>query len=579
MPMTTRRRLLGAAAGTGAVVALPQWVHAADDDIPDVLNGRRWDPAAGLMLERVGGIGYHTTLPSGQWVHPTRSNLDYALRLLNASQSPASVARASEVIAKVLTYQDTDPNSPTFGVWPWYTEESLAQMSPPDPNWADFNGARLTEALLDHGALLAPDLVAAMKRAIHNACESIVRRNSGPGYTNIAMMGARVTLAGGEILGEPRFVDYGRAGLKTLLDYTNDQGSFNEYNSPTYTTVGLQELEAVLGYVRDAPARTSAEALRQIAWALIADHWHPGTLEWAGPHARAYTDRLAKDIRTQLAMRVGLPLGLPTVPEMAGKAVPCPPALKSRFAALPQPRTLVRTRFIRYADDSQSVYGTTWFVADATLGSANIETFWTQRHPLIGFWKTSGEVPAVLRVRCLKDGRDFSSMGIRTVQKDGRVLFGVYPVAGAGDWHITLDKPKDGLFHGKALRVRISLDGKGAAVHQIGDAHYELTCGGWKAVVHTGDSRFDGKTTGWQIVTDGDLVAVDYVIPLSAPFAVADLKPSLVTAGLAVMPVAQAAALDVVQVSAANGAMRTLSWGDLTLNAPEHAPPPGHRVS
>jgi hypothetical protein len=34
-----------------------------------------------------------------------------------------------------------------YGIWPWLAEESLAEMAPPDWNWADFCGMRLALVL------------------------------------------------------------------------------------------------------------------------------------------------------------------------------------------------------------------------------------------------------------------------------------------------------------------------------------------------------------------------------------------------------------------------------------------------
>ncbi len=84
-------------------------------------------------------------------------------------------------------------------------------------------------------------------------------------------MGAAVTLAAGEIIGDGLPVDYGRARLHHFREHTDYHGSFNEYNSPTYTLVALHELERILDPVRDPQARDDAQALRRITWEVIAD--------------------------------------------------------------------------------------------------------------------------------------------------------------------------------------------------------------------------------------------------------------------------------------------------------------------
>lgn len=571
----TRRAMLAA---TG-LAALPRPLWAEGEAIPDVLNkGQRWDEASGLVFEKVGGIGYHTTLASGTPVRATRSNLDYAIRLLDASHGPAAVARASGVIARVVALQEMRADNANFGNWPWYAEEPLAAMRPPDPNWADFNGARLSELLIDHDAVLGEPLKMQMRAALARACASIVRRDAGPSYTNIAMMGARVTLAGGELLGDARLAAYGATRLARLLAYTRAQGSFNEYNSPTYTTVGLEELEAIIADVRDPRARADAEALRRIAWDLIARHWHPATGEWAGPHARAYADRLQDDIRAKLAARTRLPLGLAVVPPLGRKAIVCPADLRARFAALPAPVVEDRTRFIRAMPDANSLYGTTWFSDDACLGSANAESFWTQRRPVLGYWRLPGK-PAVLRLRCLKDGRDFASMGVCVEQAGDRLVFAVHPLAGQGNWHISLDRRPDGRYPGKELRLRISLDGDGAALRRLDDHRFELIAGGWKALVVTGPARFAGRdaTGRWETASDG--VGLDWVMPLDGAIEPGALVQTLIIGAIAVLPVAIPSPRDAITVSPAAPGLARVRWGVMTLSAPDRAPPPLKRLS
>ncbi len=99
-------------------------------------------------------------------MHPARTALDYTLALLRSDEATYH-RRAADVIASVLTLQDTDPVSATYGIWPWLAEECLAEMSPPDWNWADFCGMRL--ALADHTDKLPGALVTAMRASLGHA--------------------------------------------------------------------------------------------------------------------------------------------------------------------------------------------------------------------------------------------------------------------------------------------------------------------------------------------------------------------------------------------------------------------------
>lgn len=141
--------------------------------------------------------GYHTTLKNVDHAYPIRESLDYALAILDCREEK-HYDRALDILRNVLSLQDHDPDSPTFGIWSWYFEEPLTQMSPPDWNWADFIGKRLLLVLMRHGNKLPADLQQLTRQAICNSCEAIIKRNVGPDYTNIAIMGAFVTLIAGE---------------------------------------------------------------------------------------------------------------------------------------------------------------------------------------------------------------------------------------------------------------------------------------------------------------------------------------------------------------------------------------------
>ncbi len=445
------------------------------------------------------GPDYHTRVPNGAWVHPTRESLDYALRLLQSGRKE----RAAVIVSKVLTLQDTDPTSKTYGIWPWLLEEPLAEMDPPDWNWADFCGARLAQLLVEHVRDLPEDLVGATRTGLGHAAASIFRRNVGPAYTNIAVMGAGVTLTAGELLGEPRLADYGLRRLRNIVEHTEHHGGFNEYNSPTYTVVTLAECERILQLVRDTHARADAERLRRVAWRNIAEHYHPGTNQWAGPHSRAYSDRLDAGIAGYLSARTGVEvLPHPTSgvrDRLEGTApLPCPDDLVDRFRSPVNEELELRSTFIR-RDGDESTLGTTWMSEDACLGSVSGDNLWDQRRVLLGYWRTEEDPAVVLRLRFLHDGRDFSSACVRNVQGGPRILSAVGLLTGMGDAHHQLDVPASGAFDAEDFRVRYQLVGNGVAGRELGDGRFELYAGSHRAVIQTAPGRFGPHELAWKM--------------------------------------------------------------------------------
>jgi hypothetical protein len=338
-----------------------------------------------------------------------------------------------------------------------------------------------------------------------------------PGYTNIAILGACVCAAAGELFDDADLLDYGRRRMQKVVEHTAQHGSFNEYNSPPYTCVALVECERTLQLVRDPATRAAAEALRRVAWEIVADSFHPGTQQWAGPHSRSYEDRLRVEISTVLSRRLGIQItphpsmvasGEPS-DFAAVQPLPCPQDLAVEFRSLTADSYQLSRTFVRRETEAESTIGTTWFAPDACLGSVNRSILWTQRKPLIGYWQTEADPAVVFRLRFLHDGKDFASMGIRGVQEGPRILAVLQSERNRGDWHPSLDRPADGVFYATDFRVRFELRGVGVTAAELGGGRYALAAGNRRAVIHTVSAQFVGEDIDWKLGRDGDRVCLD----------------------------------------------------------------------
>ncbi len=422
---------------------------------------QNYDASAQMLRTPYSSPGYHTTLKDG-FVHSTRDSLDYAVALLDSGDAER-LQRAELVLRRVIALQDQDPNSPTYGIWSWFLEEPLDKMSPPDWNWADFCGTQLLQVALDHRDRLPPDLQQKVKDSILHAARSIVRRNVGPGYTNIALMGTYVTLVAGERFNVPELADYGRKRLQRFYDYTHEKGSFTEYNSPTYTIVAIGEISRMIQHVRDPSSQQLLKKLNTFAWRHVAHHFHPPTKQWAGPHSRCYATLLRPG--TLAALERANAGRLQFLPEAEAwesldahrVKLDCPPELYYYFTSLTGPRTEVEP-FERYASTEHDIIGTTYLHPDFTLASVNIGDLWNQRRPLLAYWNTSGG-PAALRLRCLHDDYDYSSASLFTIQEKADLLGAVLFATDRGDTHISLDKIVNATITARDLRLRLQFEG------------------------------------------------------------------------------------------------------------------------
>ncbi len=420
-----------------------------------------YDEAAKMLRAAFSSPGYHTTLTGGE-VHRTRESLEYAVALLDSGEDDR-LERAVESLGRVIALQDKDPDSNTYGVWPWFLEEPLEQMSPPDWNWADFCGTQLLQVAIDHSSRLPAELQDEVRQSILHAARAIKKRNVGPGYTNIAIMGAYVTLVAGEQFGERELFDYGRQRLRRFYDYTLEKGSFSEYNSPTYTVVAINELTRMLGHVKDADSRILIQELNAFAWKHLARHFHAPTKQWAGPHSRCYATLLPSSVLAFIQRGTGGKVSLigeaRTYESLDAHRIPvaCPADLFDQFTDLRTPREETEA-FVLNPSEQHDVIGTTYLHPDFTLGSVNIGDLWNQRRPLVAYWNAPAGV-AALRLRCLHDDYDYASASLYTIQDGADVLGAVVFATDRGDMHISLDRIQNATIRGQDLRVRLQFEG------------------------------------------------------------------------------------------------------------------------
>ena len=468
---------------------------------------KQYDEAEKMLKKPFSSPGYHTTLKGGD-VHPTRDAIAYAATLLDTGDKVLQ-SRAEEILRRVIALQDQKPDSKTYGIWSWFMEEPLDKMAPPDWNWADFNGVQLLHVAINHRERLPAELQKMIDESIVHAARSIQRRDVKPGYTNIAIMGTYVTLIAADLYNLPDLREYAMMRLKRFADYTGHHGGFTEYNSPTYTTVALDELARLKMHARGEEAQRMAGELYDIAWQEIAQHYHVPSGQWAGPHSRAYSTLLSGAHKT-LIQRALEGRHEPRLPK------PLPTALRPFFTQLDAPRLLVKT-FTRgdKAKNERDLVGTTYLHPSFALGSINSGEMWNQRRPLLAYWG-SKEKPSFLRLRFLHDGYDFSAVQFAGVQRDGRVLAGLGFATDGGDTHISLDRIKEATIRAKDLRLRFEFGGEAARSTLVApdrlEAPANLKFGDVHVHLAVPFAKFGDTIGRWQAGRDKDTAFLDVVL-------------------------------------------------------------------
>lgn len=477
----------------------------------------RYNPENRMLRCPFSSPGYHTTIKSAEHIHPTRETTDYALALLDAGEEKYE-QRAFDIIQEIVGLQDQTPDSPTYGIWSWFWEEPLARMAPPDWNWADFIGKRLLFVLIRHGERLPEHLRAAVRQAICHSCEAIIRRNVGPEYTNIAIMGAFVTLVAGERLGLSRYFEYGLARLQRLYVYTMEAGAFLEYNSPPYSTIAILELSALATYTQTESAYRMTSDLLDSTWRMIAEHFHPILKEWSGPHARSYSSFLDPAHLSFLyaACHGEVPLIRETDfrynPEWFGHGVHCPHAFRSLFTDLVSAREL--SQALPPSPEFRTRTAYTYMTEAYALGTFNHNVMWNQCRNLLAYVGAENNERSCVRLRVLHDGYDFCSAVFKGTQQGGNVLYGIQFALDGGDTHVNLD-PIHGKMNAADLRIRLEIGctGRAPAWTQRGEDMYETVIGKTSLIV----SGLYGAMSGfgpfrWETRTENGASCLDLIL-------------------------------------------------------------------
>ncbi|MGD1893235.1 MAG: hypothetical protein ACFB15_21930 [Cyclobacteriaceae bacterium] len=394
---------------------------------------------------------YHSKLID-QVVHPLRQSAWYAADLLDTEVSKYQ-QRAIDVLQTILAHQDVNPENDTYGIWPYNWEEPLEAMAKPDWNWADFIGAQLLEIYVKHRKVLPDELQQNIQQSLLHASRSIKKRDVKPGYTNIAIMGTFVTYLTGYLFDNTELQDYAEMRLKRFYDYTVDLGGFQEYNSPTYTRVALDELARMNKYIIDPEAREMIDYCYRTGWETIASHFHPSTRQLAGPHSRSYSTLMRDQFYDLLYQasdgKLAFVEELSTLNHFNHQV---PPDLMPYFTELPEARVEVDT----FSRDEHPVIGYTYLHPDFALSSVNCSSMWQQRRPLLAYWGTSADT-RYMQFKLLHDFVEFSAGHLFSVQEENTVLSALTFATDGGDYHISLDRLKNGQFEAEDLRQRFEL--------------------------------------------------------------------------------------------------------------------------
>jgi hypothetical protein len=251
---------------------------------------RHWDASVGLF--RMPDDALYEDGQAQAAVHLVRETAWYALGLLLRNAAGDS-ARAVQAIDAVLTYQFDAPEYPYHGTWYRSPHEPPPPPNPViwddyDPNWREFIGTTLALMLIEYESLLPAELVRRIDLALRRAIAGTLERNVPASYTNIALMTSWLLQFGAARFEQPDWAAIAERLASEVVARFRVNGAFDEYNSPTYYGIDLYALALWRSYADSALLRAAGAEMEAALWRDIAQYYHAGMRNIAGPYDRSY---------------------------------------------------------------------------------------------------------------------------------------------------------------------------------------------------------------------------------------------------------------------------------------------------
>lgn len=487
------------------------------EKILDEKFSKMYDDELGLFGVEVDNrkSGYHTKAVGFR--HIMRESAIYASAALICDIKKYE-AQAIKMLGRICESQDTDPQSPTCGLWGYYYEEPPCDMYNPDYNWADFIGKWLVCVLKKCPDKLGADLCEKLREAVRLAAYCSVKRNVKVDYTNIRIMSPFLQIAAGELSGDKVVFDHGKKALTEFLEYTEKNTAFTEYNSSTYTIVALDELAKMIELFEDSECVEIAKKLNIYAWKQFTIHYNDKIKQLAPPQSRAYKNidngQLGEIIYLGTDGKYGTPLDGHTEVDTLVFTPKCPDELlcdfefgierfdvHNFFKALPG---------YDYQGDmgKASVTSYTYMTDTYSVGCFSCADFWVQKRPLMAIW--GGDKPTFMRLRAFHNDYDFCSGLVRASQNKNTIVAAMGFCTDRGSFHFSLDKNKTGIFNFEKLFFRLETGGYTDELTIEQKGNIITVCDrGISININISCFIFDGKDA--KIVVDNQNKCIDFI--------------------------------------------------------------------
>lgn len=222
-----------------------------------------------------------------------RESTWYALGLL-LRDGPGDRTRAAEILRVVLKQQYHEPGKPWDGTF----KRSPNEPEPPanavmwrgyDPNWREFIGTTFAIILEEYRDRIPADVAKEMMVAIDDAVAGEVKQGRlQPTYTNPALMLGFLWEYAAVHGNRPQWIAPATKWQDTVYGLFKQHGTFDEFNSPTYTGVDIYALALWRDYGSTPQMRAMGREMEAALWRTTASLYNAKLRNISGPYDRSY---------------------------------------------------------------------------------------------------------------------------------------------------------------------------------------------------------------------------------------------------------------------------------------------------
>ncbi|ANE45609.1 hypothetical protein SY83_04050 [Paenibacillus swuensis] len=230
---------------------------------------------------------------SGLWFHDDlRNNFYYASYLYACAadvpyetslNSDLAKELASGVLLQVLSLQDRNPESATYGHWP-LSLAPIPQEADPNRMTVEILGCMLALFHHQYSSSLSEPLHTAVDQALFHAYQSGYFEEPLHQYNHHVAKNTAACLIYGTIQDDVALLEKGRLRLEATLHRLRDEG-MSEYSSLPWLWHWIQAFTAAWDIVRDGSVKETLSELLELLWYERALFYLQGA--WVGPHSRS----------------------------------------------------------------------------------------------------------------------------------------------------------------------------------------------------------------------------------------------------------------------------------------------------